>query len=237
MTPWGAIARGLAQSTMIELAKARTDPADLINAAVDSLIRNRFELPALIALRRLAGTAHSAVNAVQWREVCGQLDEKQRSILESLLVVDPNTQHSAFAELCRAPGRASRKNLKALIERYHWLQDLPDPAVGLHFVADSEVLQWANEARRLKAPELREYIVPRRQTLLLALIRHARGQVLDDITQMLLRRVRKIEWKSERRLEERHVDRHNQTDSLTRAFYDSLIVHASEDDRLGPQSS
>lgn len=41
------------------------------------------------------------------------------------------------------------------------MQDLPDPAVALHFVADSEVLQWANEARRLKAPELREYIVPR----------------------------------------------------------------------------
>jgi hypothetical protein len=48
---------------MIKTAKARTDPADIINAAVDALIRARFELPALIALRRLAGTAHSKVTA------------------------------------------------------------------------------------------------------------------------------------------------------------------------------
>ena len=81
VTPWGGAARELARSTMIELARARTDPAELINAAVDALVRNRFELPALIALRRLAGTAHSAVNAAQWREVCGALDEKQRSAL------------------------------------------------------------------------------------------------------------------------------------------------------------
>jgi hypothetical protein len=60
---WGRAARELARSTMLELAKARTDRADLINAAVDALIRCRFELPALIALRRLAGTAHGTVNA------------------------------------------------------------------------------------------------------------------------------------------------------------------------------
>jgi hypothetical protein len=39
---------------MMKTAKARTDPADIINAAVDALIRHRFELPGLIALRRLA---------------------------------------------------------------------------------------------------------------------------------------------------------------------------------------
>jgi hypothetical protein len=47
---------------------------------------------------------------------------------------------------------------------------------------------------------------------------------------MLLRLVRKIEWKSEQRLEEWYVGRHHQTDSLIRAFHDSLIVHGSEED-------
>jgi hypothetical protein len=69
VTAWGAAAREMAQSTMIKTAKTRTDPADIINAAVDALIRHRFDLPALIALRRLAGTAHSKVNAAQWGAV------------------------------------------------------------------------------------------------------------------------------------------------------------------------
>ena len=41
---WGDQAQQLAESTMMKMAEARTDPADLINAAVDALVRHRFEL-------------------------------------------------------------------------------------------------------------------------------------------------------------------------------------------------
>ena len=92
---------------MRKTALARTDPADIINSAVDALIRNGFELPALDTLRRLAGTAHSKVNAAQWSEVCDCLPFEHRVALEALLVVDPKTQKSPFVNLCAAPGRAS----------------------------------------------------------------------------------------------------------------------------------
>ena len=202
VTSWGDQARELAESTMTKVAKTQTDPADLINAAVDALVRHRFELPALTALRRLAGTVHSVVNGAQWREVCAHLTAKQGCALEALLKVESQTQESQFAQLCRAPARASRKNLKALIERHQWLQNLPDPTAALQALADSKVLQWANEAKRLKAPELRRYVKPRRHALLLAVIRQARGQVLDDLTLMLLKLVGKIESKSADRLQE-----------------------------------
>jgi hypothetical protein len=58
--------------------------------------------------------------------------------------------------------------LQALIDRHHWLEELSDPTAALQSIADSKVLQWANEAMRLNALELREYVTPRRQTLLLA---------------------------------------------------------------------
>ncbi len=49
------------------------------------------------------------------------------------------------------------------------------------------------------------------------MIRQARGQVLDDLTRMLLKLVRKIESKSEDRLQEWFISRHHQTDSLIRS--------------------
>lgn len=213
---WGAEARELAQATMRKTAQARTDPADIINSAIDALIRHGFELPALDTLRRLAGTAHSKVNAAQWSEVCDCLPFEQRVALETMLVVDPKTQKSPFANLCAAPGRASRRNLNALIDRYQWLQQLPDPTTALQSIADSKILQWSNEARRLNALELREYITPRRYTLLMAVIHDARGQVLDDLTQMLLRLVRKIEWKSDQRLAQWYQTRRSKTDAPLR---------------------
>ena len=227
---WGTEACALAQATMQRTAQARTDPADIINSAIDALIRHDFELPPLATLRRLAGTAHSKINAAQWTEVCGRLSPAQQAVLETLLVVDPQTQKSPFANLCAPPGCASRKNLNALIDRYQWLQGLPNPATALQSIADAKILQWANEARRLNALELREYITPRRHTLLMAVIHVARGQVLDELTQMLLRLTRKVEWKSEQRLAEWYQNRRIKTDALIRAFHDLLLVHGLEAD-------
>ena len=199
---------------MATLAEARTDPADLINAAVNALVRGRFELPALRALRRIAGTAHRGVNAAQWQGISAGLREAEGIALDALLNLDEKTQETPFAQLCRGPGRASRDHLKALIDRHEWLQTLPDPAVPLASVSEAKVLQWANEVCRLNAQELRRYVKPRRHALLLALLRQARGQVLDDMTQMLLKLARRIEHKSEDRLEEWFADRQSQTDAL-----------------------
>lgn len=86
------------------------------------------------------------------------LDAAQQAVLETLLVVDPKTQKSPFARLCANPGRPTHKNLSALIDRYHWLQTLPNPTTALQSVVDLKTSQWANEARRLNQLELREHV-------------------------------------------------------------------------------
>ena len=85
VTAWGEAARELAESTMTKIADARTEPSDLVNAAGDTLIRHRFELPALIALRRLAGNVYSTVNTAQWQRVCGEINESQASFQWALI--------------------------------------------------------------------------------------------------------------------------------------------------------
>jgi uncharacterized protein DUF4158 len=229
VTPWCHAARALAQSAMLKIAEIRNGPAELINGAVDVLVRGRFELPALAALRRMAGTVCTRVNLAQWKAVASALGREQRCALEALLVVD-GTGESPFARLCRASGRPTRKNLQGLIDRYHWLEHLPDSTTAFRGISDAKILRWANEARRLKAPELREYLGARRLTLLLAAIRQARGQVLDDLTRMLLKHARRIARRSEERLDEWRTQRADATDGLIRAFRDSLIVHGSEED-------
>jgi hypothetical protein len=100
VTSWGATARELAESAMIKTAKARTDPADIINAAVDALIRHRFELPALIALRRLAGTA---------RETPPSRSARRAKSLQGIRAVPSATRHGlvlpAWAGVKRQPPR------------------------------------------------------------------------------------------------------------------------------------
>ena len=126
ITPWGAKARAIASGAIATAAEARVDPADLINAAIDALIRQRCELPMLSTLRELAATAHRLVNAAQWEQVHERLSDAVRQELEALLMPSEDAQESRFAVLCRGAGKATRKNLKALIAHYKWLETLTD---------------------------------------------------------------------------------------------------------------
>ena len=72
MTTWrrAAIAiRNSAGRRVLAAAETRLDPADLMNAAIDALIRERCELLSLSTLLRLAGNAHRRINSSQWQQV------------------------------------------------------------------------------------------------------------------------------------------------------------------------
>ena len=116
--------------------------------------------------------------------------------------------------MCRGAGKATRDNLKGLIPHYEWLRSLPDPAPLLTSISEAKIGQWANEAQRLKARELREYVAPRRNALVLAALRDARGRVLDDMAAMLLKLSKKVVWISQRRLAESHVEESTDTGTL-----------------------
>jgi TnpA family transposase len=224
VTPWGPKAREVAMAAITVAAEARLDPADLINAAIDALIRERCELPRLSKLRLLAGSAHKLVNASQWNEVCDGLTAKDRRRLDALLTTRDDTQESPFAVLCRGAGRPTRANLKALTAHYEWLRTLIDPAPLLAPISEAKVAQWANEAQRLKARELRRYVAPRRYALLLAALRETRGRLLDDLTVMLLRFSGRIQWRSIASLDDWHASRRDQTGKLVRALADVLAI-------------
>jgi hypothetical protein len=197
VTPWGARVRAVASKAVAVAAETRLDPAELVNAAIDALIRERCELPSLSTLLRLAGNAHRRINSTQWQQVHEGLTALDDQRLDELLTPSADSQDSPFAVLCRDAGKATRDNLKELIAHYEWLRSLPDPAPMLTSISDAKIGQWANEAQRLKARELREYVAPRRYALLLAALRDARGRVLDDMTAMLLKFSRKVAWISQ----------------------------------------
>jgi len=87
-------------------------------------------------------------------------------------------------------------------------------------ISEAKIGQWANEAQRLKARELREYVAPRRYALVLAALRDARGRVLDDMTAMLLKFSKKVVWISQQRLVESHVEASTETGTLIAVLRD-----------------
>ena len=204
---WSEAAAAVATQTMQRLAGGRAHFSDLINGAIEALIAARFELPALSTLRRLAGHVHAVTMNAWLAKVSERLADPMRSGLEKLLVVPEGATESAFADLCRPAKRPSRDHLDEAIEQLNRVIDLALPKDVLADVPVSRIDAWAEEARRLTATELREYVQPRRHALLICLLSQIRARRLDDLVTMLIRFIGRIEAKARGDLDAWHRKR------------------------------
>ncbi len=83
-------------------AQTMSDPADLINVAVEDLVKVNIELPAFSTLDRLVAKVRTQVHKALYAQVTSALTPAQEAVLESLLVVPArkvdHTLHAAQAD-------------------------------------------------------------------------------------------------------------------------------------------
>ena len=156
---WGAEARHATILTVHQAAQVMDHPADLINVAIEDLVRQRFELPAFSTLDTLATHVRLVVHRRLVATVLGRLSEQQRQELDDLLESD-QLGRSAFNALKRAPKRPSLSHLDDLVGYVRWLQDLREPAELLAGVPPAKVRHFAAEARSLDAAKLKDITAP-----------------------------------------------------------------------------
>ena len=121
----GTQARAIAQKAIRAAAETKDNPADLINVALDELVREGCELPAFSTLDRMAGAIRTEVNNTYFTGIRLQMEQDEDGVerLLGLLDVDPRTGRSVFARL-REPAPAPR--LTKFREHLKWLGELDE---------------------------------------------------------------------------------------------------------------
>ena len=89
ISPYNNRGQELAAIAVSEAAEVRDHPADLINVAIEELVKQCYELPAFSTLDRLANHIRSIVNTRLFKRVARQLSPQDRQNLDQLLVPDP----------------------------------------------------------------------------------------------------------------------------------------------------
>src|SRR4030081_1788260 len=85
---WGAEARHATILAVHHAAQVMDHPADLINVAIEDLVRQRFELPAFSTLDALVTHVRAVVHRRLFATVLGRLSEPQRQEPDALLESD-----------------------------------------------------------------------------------------------------------------------------------------------------
>jgi TnpA family transposase len=236
--PYGDAAEELATKTTLETAETMSDPADLINRAVEALQAASMDLPAFSTLDRLVNRLRAEVHAQIYNRVAVRVTAEHAAVLDALLVRPTNSTTTDFNRLKQTPGPATPTTILLWIERLDWLTGLLDPDPLLEGIAHTKLRQFAAEAAALDVGDVRDISQPgKRHTLLLALLRQARMRCRDELVEMLLRRVRKTQALAKEQLEALHDQHRGIEEALIGVFSQVLTTEQTQDadDAFGRQ--
>lgn len=104
--------RHVALKAISEVVLVMDDPADLINVAIETLVKENCELPAFSTLdllvRRLRNLAHQRI----FQTVLSRLTEAEQALLEKLVETNPTGYFTEFNRLREAPKSATLTHLE-----------------------------------------------------------------------------------------------------------------------------
>jgi len=221
----------LVEQRVTQAAYTMSDPADLINVAIEHLIQQRFELPAFQTLDRVVSHVRYEVHQTLYAQMTAALSAAEKTRLDALMSVHDG--RSEFTRLKDTPRRATLKHLRQWTERLTWLEAIIAPQPFLRDIAHTKIQQFAAEAAALDVGDIRNIPYgPRRYSLLLCFLHHAQVQTRDQLAEMVLKRLRHITNAAKERLKELH-EQHRELEEQMLAVFSEVLdhtIHTPEDD-------
>jgi hypothetical protein len=157
------------------------------------------------------------------------LDETLRSQIDELLVADQHTKRSLWQALKVDTGAPTLVQLQLLVERLRWLKafNLTRPQLFSNLPA-VKAAHFALEARSLDAGRMMKVQQTKRYTLVVALVVQQVAHCLDDLGEMLIKRMRKAHRRAHQALLAYRQRHQAQTDRMIDAFHRMLLAYRAQ---------
>ena len=215
-------ARAVAEAAIRAAAEVKNNPADLINVALEELVRGGYELPAFRTLDDMASRIRLEVNRLIFDQILTRMSRVDRERIERLLEVVWPAHTSAFNRLKKAAKRASWSQFKAQLEHLRWVDSLGDTDAWFDGIAPSKIADFAGEASAGDAAVLRDYAPDKRTALLACLVHSARARARDDVAEMFCKRVARMTTQARNALDEIREHQRAITERLIANYRDVL---------------
>jgi len=212
------------EAIVAQAAYTMSDPADLINVAIEHLVKQRFELPAFSTLDRLVSKVRHQVHHHLYAQITQALLPADIGRLEALLGVQNG--RTAFSRIKVTPRGASLQHIRQWSDRLAWLESIMTTRPHVSSIAKTKMQQFAAEARALDILDMRRIqIVPRRWALLVCLLHQAQVQTRDQLVEMFLRRMRHTVSLAQEKLTDLQAQ-HRELEEHMLAVFAEVIDHA-----------
>jgi Tn3 transposase DDE domain/Domain of unknown function (DUF4158) len=185
-------ARAVAEAGIRSAAEVMNHPPDLINVALELLVKASLELPAFSTVDELASRVRRGVNTGMFERVAGRIALPDRVGLENLLdVVGPGLT-SPYNRLKQPAGKASWSGFREQVDHLRWVDSLGDTRAWLEGIAESKIADFAGEAMAADAAVMRDVAPLKRTALLACMVHFARTRARDDLAEMFCKRMASV---------------------------------------------
>lgn len=217
-----AEARAIAEKAIRKAVTTKDNPADLINVALEELVRARRELPGFTTLDKMVSAIRTETNTQLFALVATRLDAADRRRLARLLWLDPTSRRSEFDRLKTPAKAASLGKFKLRLAHLQALDELGATERWLDGIPATKIAHFAGEARVTDVGDMRDIGEAKRWTLLASLIHECRTSARDEVATMFCKRMAVIHKRGKERLVELHEQHRAESERLLDVFGDVL---------------
>ncbi|GGJ55455.1 DUF4158 domain-containing protein [Deinococcus roseus] len=205
------------------------DMVSILNAAVETLHLQHFELPGFTTLVKVATTVRATINKTIFSQVMGLLEEEGCLQLDRLFEVEADETTSRWNALKLDPKKASLSQLRGILSQLAVLEKL-SPSVNLKsLVSRSKFEQFVQEAKSLNRQAMVRLTLMKRYTLAVALLEARRAQLRDDLGTLFVRRMFRIRTHALNLLKDLQEKHQGHTDALIDQLRQVAVLLAAED--------
>ncbi|WP_331769365.1 DUF4158 domain-containing protein (plasmid) [Embleya sp. NBC_00888] len=167
--------RLLAAEAMERAVVIKSHGADLVNVALEEIVRAGLELPGFSTLDRMTGTIRTRTDNGLHARIVAAMSLEARARSASLPTVAAGERTSGFDALKTPAHKATRSRFRELAERMEWLDGLGDTVAWTAGVAPAKTAAFAAQARVLSVGEMLDIVEPKRTAMVACLAAEARA--------------------------------------------------------------
>jgi hypothetical protein len=198
------------------------NPADLINCAIDILIKNNYELPAYYLLDKLVLEVRTRVHNSLFEKVFNNITNEQKNIFDTILEVNHENSSSSLQYLKEPTKKTSFKNMKELIEKLDTLKSMGDFKEILKEIPYSKLKHFSNEIFALDIGEIKDYSDSKKYTMIISFLHTLKAKFHDNLIDMFLKCVNKANNKGQEELKKVQEKLQPKTENIISAFTELL---------------
>jgi hypothetical protein len=222
--------RRLMKATALQAATIKENLADIINRIIEELFRERYELPAYKSLVRLSRAARTVTNRNYYSTIANALTKEQKQLIDSILGIemdpainkDENLSWLMLKQESKAP---TSNNVKDFINYVNQLKSLRQKInIDLSFIPPARLEHLRDEAMVTDRSDMQKIAPLKRYALVVILVYMKAASGIDDLVQIFILWMRKIETKSKNSLEEYRLKQAEKTDEYILLLYNMLLA-------------